>query len=424
MPMKISPNIKQLKPSATLAINERSTELIQAGKTVYRLGFGQSPFPVPAEVVAALQQYAHRKDYLPVRGVPELREAVAAFNQRTLGLDCSAEQVLIGPGSKELIYDLLLAVDATLLLPAPSWVSYEPQAVLARKSVYRIDTVAEEGWLLSAEQLRHACEAVAGEKVLIINYPGNPTGTSFSPGQLKALAEVARQYQVLIIADEIYGEVHHQGQHQSIASYYSEGTIVSSGLSKWCGAGGWRLGTFTFPKRHISLLDLLATIASETFTSVSAPVQFAAVKAFEGSAAISDYVRDSQEILKVVATYVHKQLQAMHINMPAADGGFYLFPNFEHYRLSLQANGIKSSAELCEHLLNESGVALLPGVAFGRPAEELTARLSFVDFDGAAALAFREANPRAALDDHFLREHCPKIVQAMGALQNYLKALS
>lgn len=422
--MKISPNILRLKPSATLAINERSAELVQSGKTVYRLGFGQSPFPVPTEVVAALQEHAHRKDYLPVRGLQELREVVASFNQRTIGLSCTADQVLVGPGSKELIYDLLLAAEATLLLPSPSWVSYEPQAVLAGKPVHRIDTTAEEAWLLTPAQLKQACQAVSGPKVLIINYPGNPTGTSFSGPQLEALAAVCKEHELLVIADEIYGEVHHEGQHESIAQFYPEGTIVSAGLSKWCGAGGWRLGTFTFPNEMIPLLDIMATIASETFTSVSAPVQFAAVTAFEGSPAIHSYVQHSRRILSAVARYVHQQLEAMNIHMPAADGGFYLFPDFSVYQEAFSAKGIKTSTALCEAILNESGVALLPGEAFGRPAEELTARLSFVDFDGGAALDYCHNKPEASLDISFINEYCPAIVAAMDSLKAYLESLA
>lgn len=422
--MKISPHILRLKPSATLAINERSAALMSSGKKVYRLGFGQSPFPVPTEVVKALQSHAHRKDYLPVRGLWELREAVAAFNQRTIGLACTADQVLIGPGSKELIYDLLLAADASLLLPSPSWVSYEPQAVLAGKPVYRIETTAKDGWLLTPSALQQACESVPGAKVLIINYPGNPTGTSFTGEQLRTLAEVCRQYELLVVADEIYGEVHHNGTHQSIAPYYPQGTIVSTGLSKWCGAGGWRLGTFTFPKEMLSLLDILATIASETFTSVSAPVQYAAVTAFRGSPRIREYVEHSREILAAVASYVHRRLEAMDIHMPKADGGFYLFPNFDHYQAAFTAKGIRSSSELCEEILHESGVALLPGEAFGRPETELSARLSFVDFDGEAALAYRKAAPSANLDEAFLRQYCPAMVAAMDSLHAYLKQLA
>lgn len=421
--MEISANIQQLKPSATLAINERSQALIYAGKTVYRLGFGQSPFPVPAEVVAALQEHAHRKDYLPVKGLYALREAVASFNVRTLGIDCVAEQVLIGPGSKELIYDLLLAIDATLLLPSPAWVSYEPQAILAHRPVHRIETDPSKGWLLTARELQQASEQIQGPKVLVLNYPCNPTGTSFTPDQLTELASVARQHEILVIADEIYGEVHHQGKHQSLAQYYPEGTIISSGLSKWCGAGGWRLGTFTFPKPYLHLLDILATIASETFTSVSAPIQFAAVKAFAGSPAIDRYVSHSQEILGAVARYVYRQLQALHISMPPADGGFYLFPDFAYYHSAFARINITTNSLLCEHLLEYAGVALLPGEAFGRPAEELNARLSFVDFDGANALAYRAAHPKETLGDEFVLRNCPAIVGAMNALETYLSSL-
>ncbi|MEL6973137.1 MAG: hypothetical protein AAFO02_23435 [Bacteroidota bacterium] len=109
--------------------------------------------------------------------------------------------------------------------------------------------------------------------------------------------------------------------------------------------------------------------------------------------------------------------------MPAADGGFYLFPNFENHRAALAANGVLTSTALCEHLLDQSGVALLPGVAFGRPSEELTARLSFVDFDGAAALSYRKAQPETELDEAFILEYCPRIAAAMDTLRAYLKAL-
>ncbi|PSR11342.1 MAG: aspartate aminotransferase, partial [Bacteroidetes bacterium] len=397
--MQLHPRVKSLKPSATLAINERSAELVAAGQRVYRLGFGQSPFPVPAEVVKALQDHAHRKDYLPVRGLPELRAAVATFNRRTQGIACAADQVLIGPGSKELIYDLLLATDADLLLPSPSWVSYEPQARLANKAVHWIDTHQSDAWQLTPAALEQACQNHAGtSKVLILNYPNNPTGVSYTGEQLAALAAVARQYGVLIVADEIYGEVDHTGQHRSLARYYPEGTIVSSGLSKWCGAGGWRLGTFTFPREYLWLLDAMATIASETFTSVSAPIQWAAVTAYQGSPETVTYVAHSRRILAAVANYTYLQLQALHLQMPPAAGGFYLFPDFEHYRKPLAARGITTSVDLCEQLLTESGVALLPGVAFGRPATELTARLSFVDFNGEQLLHQVAAQPEEPLD--------------------------
>ena len=416
--------VQHLKPSATLLINERSQKLIKQGKKVYKLGFGQSPFPVPEEVVLELQQHAAIKDYLPVKGLPALRQAVAKHLSIQNNCAFEAEQIIIGPGSKELIYNAQLALNAQLLLPNPSWVSYAPQAQLVGRETIWLDTHQSDNWCLSPETLSNACDINPTQaKILILNYPNNPTGTSYSKKQLKALAEVARNKQLLIIADEIYGLCHHEGQHSSIAEFYPEGTIISTGLSKWCGAGGWRLGVFGIPKPFSWLLDAMATIASETFTSVSAPIQYAAVKAYEGSPNINTYLQNSRVILKSVATFVQEALTKMVVQAPPADGGFYLFPNFEAYREKLQARGILNNTQLCETLLEETGVALLPGIAFGRPAHEFTARLSFVDFDGAKALTAISEGHCTPSDSSFISEYCPNIMNAMNALNHWLNQL-
>lgn len=418
-------HITQLRPSATLAINERSAELIKAGRTVYRLGFGQSPFPVPEPVVAALQKAAHIKDYLPVQGLPLLRKAVALFNRFGLKIDSHEDRILIGPGSKELIFQAQLALDADLLLPSPSWVSYEPQAELARQKVYWLQTTEAGGWKISARILQKACLIEPDRhKMLILNYPNNPVGNTYTTEELEQIAVVARQHQLIIIADEIYGEVHHQGQHVSIAQYYPEGTIISSGLSKWCGAGGWRLGTLSFPEELAWLLAAMRVIASETFTSVSAPIQYAAVAAYAGGPVIEDYLRHSRLILGRIAQYVHSVLTGLAISCPPAEGGFYLFPNFKHYRSNLAAHGITTSIAMCEFFLQEWGIALLPGQAFGRPPEELTARLSFVDFDGSAALHALRMGKGTDANSQWLSTYCPRIVAAMAALQQGLTTIS
>jgi aspartate aminotransferase len=417
----IRPFLKNLRPSATLLINERSKTLMAEGKKVYRLGFGQSPFPIPSEVINSLQRHAHEKDYLPVRGLPALRKAVAQFNQRTLGIECSAEDIMIGPGSKELILGLQMACDADLILPSPSWVSYEPQAHIAQKKVIWVETEEKEKWLLTPEKLQTAIQQNStSPKILLLNYPSNPIGATYQDDQLKQLAEVARQNQILIVADEIYGELTFSRSHISMAKYYPEGTIISSGLSKWCGAGGWRLGTFTFPKAYRNVLDTMATLASESFSSVSAPVQYAAITAFEGSDSMTQYLNDSKKILQTIGAYVHQSLTAAGVTMPEPEGGFYLFPNFEFFREKLNQKGIYTSTDLCEKMLEESGVALLPGVAFGRPEDEFTCRLSYVDFDGKSALEFVNKNVSKPLGIDFLKSHCPRIIEAIQALKGWL----
>jgi aspartate aminotransferase len=430
-PMEIAPrgaplnlNVRGLKQSSTLAINETSAALKAQGRHVYRLGLGQSPFPVPEPVVEQLRNYAHVKDYLPVRGLPELRDAVAGYYGRRHGLQRSGDDVLVGPGSKELMFILQLVYYGDLIIPTPSWVSYAPQAQIIGRPIRWVPTTAEDGWPLLPEELDKVCREDPGRpRVVILNYPSNPTGQTYSDGALEELAEVARRYRVILLSDEIYGELDHNGEHVSVARYYPEGTIISSGLSKWCGAGGWRLGTFTFPPSLRWLLEAMAVVCSETFTSTSAPIQHAAVRAFEGGYEIEDYLFHSRRVLRALGQALTWKLRDAGLFVPAPDGAFYLFPDFGPLEEKLARRGITGSADLCDRILHETGVAMLPGEDFGRPAHELTVRLAYVDFDGARALvASRGISHERELDEHFLRVYCEPVMAAADLIGEWVAA--
>ncbi len=413
--VELNPNVRGLEPSATLAIHERSAELRRRGRKIFRLGFGQSPFPVPEPVVEELKANAHRKEYLPVRGLPALRQAVAEHHHESRGIDCGPEDVLIGPGSKELMFHLQLATTADLVLPTPSWVSYAPQARILAHQVSTLPTRAENGWRLEAEDLERLCRAEPGRRrLLILNDPSNPTGGSHRGEDQQRLAEVARRHRLLVLSDEIYGRLDHRGKHRSLASLYPEGTIVSSGLSKWCGAGGWRLGVMVFPRGLRDLSAAMASVASETYTTASAPIQYAAVRAYRGGDEIEAYLRQSRRILAALGGYVVELLRGAGIGVVSPAGGFYLFPDFGRHREVLRGRGIATCAELCARLLEETGVALLPGSDFLRPPEELTARLAYVDFDGGRALAAaaRIADGKT-LGEGFLLTCCGEVLEAV-----------
>src|SRR5262245_6316191 len=387
-PERLNPIVHKLRLSATLAINEKSALMMSQGRKVYNLGFGQSPFSVPAPVVEALQSNAPQKAYLPVKGLAELRGAVADYYRRCYNLPATAEDILIGPGSKELMFQAQFAYATDLVLPSPSWVSYEPQAQLLGRRVDWLPTRQQDGWRLKPQALEDFCHKEPQRpRLLILNYPNNPTGLTLRAAELEGLARVAQKYRLLVLADEIYGGLDHAGRHASIAHYYPEGTIISGGLSKWCGAGGWRLGTFYFPPGLRWLLEAMACIASETYSTATAPVQYAAVRAFQMGAEIEDYLWQSRRILRALGGLACRRLQAFGVNVNAPEGAFYLFPDFSPHETKLRARGITSSWELCERLLAETGVALLPGADFGRPSSELTCRLAYVDFDGARCLA-------------------------------------
>jgi aspartate aminotransferase len=259
---------------------------------------------------------------------------------------------------------------------------------------------------------------------VILNYPSNPTGNTYPIERLKQLAQVAKKYKVILISDEIYGMINHNGQHVSIARYYPEGTIVSSGLSKWCGAGGWRLGTFSFPPSLRWLLDAMASAVSETFTSTSAPIQYAAVTAFEGNSEIDEYLKQSRRILKALAKYMTEAFAAANVKVPQADGGFYLFPDFSFYREKMNKREIFTSSEMCNAILKDTGVAMLPGSEFGLSSGELVARMAYVDFNGAEALKAATGEwADKKLNSHFPELFCPKITDGTNILVNWLKNL-
>lgn len=423
-PVSLNLNVRGLGKSATLAINERVCELRAEGRTVYNMGLGQSPFPVPVPVVEALRLAAPEKDYLPVTGLAALREAVAEFHRRHDHVEAHPSRVLIGPGSKELMFLLQLTYYGEIIIAPPCWVSYLPQARIIGRKVSLLQTSYESGWKLTAEQLLEAFERVHDDtrpRLLVLNYPSNPVGNTYSPEELEALAEVCRRFDVLVLSDEIYGRLHHQGDHVSIARFYPENTIISSGLSKWCGAGGWRLGTFSFPPELEWLLDAMAAVASETYTSVSAPIQYAAVTAFRGGVAIERYLWHTRRILATLGGQCADALAQTGLRVLRPTGAFYLFVDFTPVRDRLVARGVRDGTTLCARLLEDTGVAALPGVAFGRSRSELTARLAYIDFDGARALAASENIPlHEPLPEGFVAQHCGRVVEGVHRLAGWV----
>ncbi len=414
-------NVRSLPVSATIAINEKSAQLVEAGKKIYKLGLGQSPFPVPPCVVSALQENAHQKDYLQVKGLKSLRQTIAQHQCLVYGMECTEDDVLIGPGSKELMFILQLAYYGDILIPSPSWVSYAPQAQIIGRNVHFLPTQIENNWRLTGEELDRFCASDPDHpRILILNYPSNPTGATYPVEELKKIADVARRYSILILSDEIYGKLDHDASHQSIVPMYPEGTIFSSGLSKWCGAGGWRLGVFVFPRQLHWLLKAMTAIASETFTSTSAPIQYAAVRAYEGGEEIDRYLKNSRKILFFLGDHLTYLLRQTGAKVVSPEGGFYLFPDLTSFQDSFFQRGIFDSRVLCQRLLEETGVAILPGVDFGRPLKEFTVRLAYVNFEGREVLSAVDQLGENPVTPEFLKKYCPDTVRGVELLCEWI----
>jgi len=407
----IKDQINILKPSATLAINEESSRLKKEGKKVYKFGFGQSPFPIPENIVLELKNNASKNKYLPMQGLEELRTAIANYLNKHNNNSFKSGNIIVGPGSKELMLLTNIAFNGDILLPAPSWVSYQPQAFIAKNKVHWIQTSANSSWFPTAEQIEKKIKSIKNKNILLfLNSPNNPSGTVCK--NLEEIAEVSKKYKLVILSDEIYSNLTFQSKYKSISNFYPEGTIVSTGLSKWCGAGGWRLGFFAIPDELNELKNSLKILCSESFTSVSAPIQYAAVEAYTGD--YSNYLENVKKILFSTGMHVYENLKSNAVNVSKPEGGFYLFPEFLNAKFS-------SSAEMCKEILEKTGVALLPGSDFGINSKRMIARLSYTDFDGEIFL--KNTSGGKNLDTGDLKKYAPNIVDGTSKLKEWSNTL-
>jgi len=398
--------VKNLKISSTLRINEISKDLEAKGEKIFKFGFGQSPFEIPENIVLELKNNANKNNYLSMQGLLDLRNEIAKYSNKIKNYNYKPENILVGPGTKELMFLLNLAFEGEIILPTPSWVSYEPQGILANNKIHKVETLAEKNWFPSAKSIESiVLKNKNTNYLLFINSPNNPSGQICE--NLEEIANIINKYNITVLSDEIYSELSFSNEFKSIANFCPERTIISNGLSKWCAAGGWRLGYFVIPNELKNLRESLKVLASETFSAVSAPIQYAAISAFKNNH--HDYLNKSRNILKIVGEYVYKNLKSNKVLINKPQGGFYLMPEFLEKKFS-------SSEVMCNDLLKKKGVAILPGSDFGFNKDKLIARLSFTDFDGEAFMKNYNIN---SSNEDLLSKYAPNIIEGTKRLKDW-----
>jgi aspartate/methionine/tyrosine aminotransferase len=382
-PLELAGARRDMGSSPTLAINEAVARRRAEGKETLHLGFGEAIFPLHPVLRQALTEAIESTGYAPVAGVLKLRQAIAGYIERTRGISCSAEQVVVGPGSKPLLYALFQVLEGDVLVPRPSWVSYGPQVRLAGWQVVPVETDPADHHRLTPEALNDAVTAahVSGAKprVLIVNSPSNPTGGMLAEEDVAVLGAWARAHGITIISDEIYAELAHGWRpHVSPARFYPEGSIITGGLSKAFAAGGWRLGYALLPagERGAQLGKALRALASEIWSAAATPIEEAAIAAFTPNTDLETYVRRSARIHGYVTHALYQTLIELGVVCPKPAAGFYLYPDFAPWRGALAKLGVTTGQQLAQYLLDEWAIATLPGVAFGEEPDALRLRLS------------------------------------------------
>lgn len=359
MNYRISPQAAALSPSLTLAIDARAKQMKAEGLDVVGFGAGEPDFDTPQHIKEAAKKALDEgfTKYTPSSGIPELRQAIAEKFRRENGLTYKPSQIIVSCGGKHSCFNTILATCGPgdeVIIPAPYWLSYPEMVKLAGARPVILPTTDATEFKLTPEQLRAAL--TDRTRLLILNSPSNPTGTVYTPEELRVLGEVCLGRDVLIMSDEIYEHLVYDGAvHQSMASFSPEHyahTIVVHGFAKAWSMTGWRLGFLAAPEPVAKAIDAIQSHSTSNPTSFA---QKGAVAALTGP---QDHLQVWRAEFAKRRTYAHQRLNAMPgIRCVNAKGAFYLFPH-------IASTGLKS-VEFCSRLLDEEKVAAVPGIAFG-----------------------------------------------------------
>ncbi len=393
----------------------------------YGFAFGQSPFPVPPLVQVALIENANKGAYAPVPGIPELRNAISKYNRHYFGMDVAPERIYVGPGTKELIFNLLEILHGTVILPTPAWLGYLPQIRFLKKNFHMLPARANKK--ISPGDLRKlALRLQDRQKILILNNPHNPTGLLYDKFELEEIAYVCREQNIIIISDEIYAQTTYDfSKFVSMGKIYPEGTFVTNGLSKSHAAGGYRLGYVIFPQYATDLKNQFKKILATEYTAVSTPIQHAAVAGFEISKEIDDYFDVTRKIHHLMGEYTYHALSSIEgVKMTKPDATFYLLADFNAFRDDLRRANITTSQKLSESLIvHPYHTAIVGGDSLVLERTDFSARIAYVDYDGAKVYQnYLNNKPKSSSERiEFVKNNAPKIVDGIKMIGKFFEDL-
>ena len=361
----ISDSLKRIKPSPTIAVTQKARELRAAGKDVIGLGAGEPDFDTPDNIKEAAIKAIKDGDtkYTPVDGTPKLKKAIIDKFKRENHLDYSVDQITVGTGGKQVLYNTFMATlnkGDEVIIPAPFWVSYPDMVLLAGGKPKIVKCTEKEGFKLTAKKLKKAISKKT--KWLILNSPSNPTGAGYSEDEIKELSKVLeKNKKVNILSDDIYEHVRYDNfNFYTIAqiSKLKDRTLTMNGVSKSYAMTGWRIGYAAGPK---DIIKAIGKIQSQSTSNPSSISQAAAVEALNGN---QDFIQQRADAFKERRDFVVSSLNDIKgINCLTPNGAFYVFPSCKG--LLNKKTKLKTDTQFVQKLLEKSNVAVVQGSAFG-----------------------------------------------------------
>jgi aspartate aminotransferase len=374
--MELAGRVKAIKPSPTLAITAKAKQMRAEGQDVVGFGAGEPDFDTPENIKQACIKslLAGNTKYTPVPGTDGAKDAVIEKLKKDQGLEYARNQIVISCGAKHTLYNIMQALfqeGDEVLIPAPYWVSYPDQVILASAKPVIVQTSEENSFIPTAAQLEKV--TTSRTKALVINSPGNPTGGAASRRQLEEIARFAVEKDLIVISDEIYEKIVYDGySFTSIAQLpgMTDRTVLVNGLSKAYSMTGWRIGYAAAPA------DLVGAITKIQSQSTSNPVSFVMPAVVEALTGPQDFIGMMVAEFDKRRNYICDRLNSMDgVSCFKPQGAFYVFPNFSGlYGRKFQGKAIEGSNDFADYLLDEAKVAIVSGIAFG--ADDY-ARLSY-----------------------------------------------
>jgi aspartate aminotransferase len=365
----VSNSLRKIKPSPTLAVTQKAKELKAAGKDVIGLGAGEPDFDTPENIKQAAIDAINRGEtkYTAVDGTPKLKKAIVEKFRRENELNYDLNQISVGTGGKQIIYNAMVATvnqGDEVIIPAPYWVSYPDIVLLAGGNPIIIKCSEKENFKITPEKLKDSITAKT--KWLILNSPSNPTGSCYSEKEIKSLAKVLiENKQVHILSDDIYEHIIYGNFNFFTIAQIKElkdRTLTMNGVSKSYAMTGWRIGYGAGPKE---IIKAMAKIQSQSTTNPSSISQAAAVEALNGT---QDFIIERSKAFQERRDFVVKSLNEIKgLNCLNPDGAFYVFPNCSKLLNKKDKKGklLKTDSDFVESLLENNGVAVVQGTAFG-----------------------------------------------------------
>ena len=397
----------------------------ECGFGFYGFAFGQSPFAVPKIMQEALIKNSNKGEYAAVPGIPELRNAISKYNKHYFHMDVAPERIYVGPGTKELIFNLLEILHGTVILPTPAWLGYLPQIRFLQKNYHMLSTRANKK--ISPSDLRKlALRLQDRQKILILNNPNNPTGLLYDQLELEEIADVCREQNIVVISDEIYAQTTFNfSKFVSMGKIYPEGTFVTNGLSKSHAAGGYRLGYVVFPQHTTELKSQFKKILATEYTAVSTPIQHAAVAGFEISKEMDEYFEITRNIHHIMGEYTHDTLLEIDgVKATKPDATFYLLADFNAFATDLQKVKISTSQKLSESLMvHPYHTAIVGGDSLVLERTDYSARIAYVDYDGAKVYEnYKNQRPKTHSErTEFVVNNAPKTVGGIKMIAKFFE---